>query len=184
MVRARPALKVVASSPRSGSTEDELDFDVVFRRYAPYVAAIAHRLLGRDDEVDDTVQEVFLAAVRGLPQVRDPGAVKAWLARIAVRIARRKLRLRRMRSFFGVSDSTGYNDVADAQSSPEERAIVQRVYRVLDGLPANQRIAWTLRYVEGEQLEAVAELSGCSLATAKRWIARAAQTLEETFADG
>lgn len=184
MVRARPALKVVAPSPSPGMADDELDFEVVFRRYSPYVAAVAHRLLGRDDEVDDTVQEVFLAAVRGLPTIRDPGAVKAWLARIAVRVARRKLRLRRMRAFFGVTDPSGYHDVADAQSSPEERAIVQRVYRVLDSLPANQRIAWTLRHIEGEQLEDVAALSGCSLATAKRWIALAAQTLEETFADG
>ena len=184
MVRAPPALKVVVASPTPGTADDELDFEVVFRRYSPYVAAVAHRLLGRDDEVDDTVQEVFLAAVRGLPRLRDPGAVKAWLSRIAVRVARRKLRLRRMRAFFGVTDPSGYQDVADAQSSPEERAIVQRVYRVLDSLPANQRIAWTLRYIEGEQLEEVAQLSGCSLATAKRWIARAAQTLEETFADG
>jgi hypothetical protein len=41
-----------------------------------------------------------------------------------------------------------------------------------------------LRYVEGEPLENVASLSGCSLATAKRWIAAAAVVLEEAFADG
>ena len=44
------------------------------------------------------------------------------------------------------------------------------VYRVLDRLPVNQRLAWTLRYVEGEQLERVAELCNCSLATVKRRI--------------
>jgi RNA polymerase sigma-70 factor, ECF subfamily len=178
-----PRLGVVPALPASDMAPSELEFDWVFRRYSSYVAAVAHRLLGRDDEVDDTVQEVFLAAVRGLPQIRDPGAVKAWLARIAVRVARRKLRVRRMRAFLGSVDATDYHNVADATASPEERALVQRVYRVLDTLPANQRIAWTLRHIEGEQLEAVAALSGCSLATAKRWISQAAQTLEETFAD-
>lgn len=77
----------------------------------------------------------------------------------------------------------GYDAIADESASPEQRALLQRVYRVLDGLPADQRIAWTLRYIEGEQLEAVAALSGCSLATAKRRIAAAAQTLEEAFSD-
>lgn len=183
MNRVRAALHVVPALPASEMAAHELEFDWVFRRYASYVAAIAHRLLGRDDEVDDTVQEVFMAAFRGLPRIRDPGAVKAWLARIAVRVARRKLRMRRMRAFFGGADPADYHDVADGQTSPEERALVQRVYRVLDTLPANQRIAWTLRHIEGEQLEDVAVLCGCSLATAKRWIAHAAHTLEETFTD-
>src|SRR5262245_61741152 len=70
---------------------EPMDVDALFRRYAPYVAVIAHRLLGRDDEVDDTVQEVFIAAYRGLGAIRDPNAVKGWLARVAVRSARRRL---------------------------------------------------------------------------------------------
>jgi len=183
MNRARTALRVVSAPPPAERAEARLEFDWVFRRYASYVAAVAHRLLGRDDEVDDTVQEVFLVAVRGLPQVREPAAVKSWLARIAVRIARRKLRLRRVRAFFGTVDLAAYHGVADDSATPEERALLARVYRILDTLPANQRIAWTLRHVEGEQLESVAALSGCSLATAKRWIGAAAKTLEEAFTD-
>lgn len=184
MQRARIALEVVPV-PAVGPPGPvaALDFDSVFRRYSPYVAAVAHRLLGRDADVDDTVQEVFLVAVRSLSSVRDPAAVKAWLARIAVRAARRRLQFRRMRSFLGIDDLTVYDSVADEQASPEQRALVQRVYRVLDGLPADLRIAWTLRYIEGEQLEAVAELCGCSLATAKRRIAAAARSLEEAFSD-
>lgn len=181
---ARVALEVVSdASPSLEAAAVELDFDAVFRRYGPYVAAVAHRLLGRDDEVDDTVQEVFLVAVRGLARVRDPLAVKSWLARIAVRVARRRLQLRRLRGYFGMEGPAAYDAIADDRASPEQRALLQRVYRVLDGLPADQRIAWTLRYIEGEQLEAVAALSGCSLATAKRRIAAAAQTLEEAFSD-
>ncbi len=183
MQRARVALEVVPPHAPALEAVVALDFDSVFRRYAPYVAAVAHRLLGRDAEVDDTVQEVFLAAVRGLSSVRDPAAIKAWLARIAVRSARRRLQLRRVRTFLGMDDLTAYESVADEQASPEQRVLVQRVYRVLDSLPADQRIAWTLRHIEGEQLEAVAELCSCSLATAKRRIAAAARSLEEAFSD-
>ena len=190
MQREPPALHVVASLPPvRGGLEAEveaprLDLDTLFRRYAPYVAAVAHRLLGRDDDVDDTVQEVFLAAVRGLSRIRDPGAVKAWLARIAVRSARRRLRKRRLRAFFGLDEPAVYESVADGGASPDQKAILSRVYGVLDSMPANHRIAWSLRYVEGEPLETVATLSGCSLATAKRRIAAAAKTIDEAFADG
>jgi RNA polymerase sigma-70 factor, ECF subfamily len=181
---ARVALEVVSEArPPLEAAAIELDFDAVFRRYSPYVAAVAHRLLGRDAEVDDTVQEVFLVAVRGLSSIRDPLAVKSWLARIAVRVSRRKLQVRRFRSYLGMEGPAAYDAIADDRASPEQRALLQRVYRVLDGLPADQRIAWTLRHIEGEQLEAVAALCGCSLATAKRRISAAAQTLEEAFSD-
>src|SRR4051794_28489273 len=109
MSREPRALHVVATLPTPLEADPAaLDLDALFRRYAPYVAAVAHRLLGRDDDVDDTVQEVFLAAVRGLKAVRDPNAVKAWLARIAVRVARRKLRKRRLRTFLGLEDPQAY----------------------------------------------------------------------------
>jgi DNA-directed RNA polymerase specialized sigma24 family protein len=40
-------------------------------------------------------------------------------------------------------------------------------------------LAWSLRHLEGERLEDVAERCGCSLATAKRWIATAQARLEK-----
>ena len=160
-----------------------LDLDSLFRRYSSYVAAVAHRLLGRDEEVDDTIQEVFLVAVKSLKTVRDPGAIKGWLARITVRTARQRLRKRRMRALLGLEAPIAYENVSDTGANGEDRALLARVYRVLDALPANHRIAWSLRYIEGEPLENVATLCGCSLATTKRRIAAAARVIQETFAD-
>ena len=87
--------------------------------------------------------------------------------------------MRKLRGMFGLDDAGGYEAVADGGASPEERVLLQRVYRVLDTLPADLRIAWALRYIEGERLDAVAVLSGCSLATAKRRISAAALALNE-----
>jgi len=187
MPREQPALRVVPLAAGRDATEssatDALDLETLFRRYAPYVAAVAHRLLGRDDDVDDTVQEVFLAAVRGVAQVRDPAAVKGWLARVTVRAARQRLRKRSLMRLVGLDEPAVYDRVVDSGASAEERALLSRVYRVLEGIPANQRIAWALRHIEGEPLENVASLSGCSLATAKRRITAAARVIEEAFAD-
>ena len=36
----------------------------LFKRFAPYVARIGLRLLGRESDVDDLIQEVFLAAFK------------------------------------------------------------------------------------------------------------------------
>ena len=61
-----------------------LDFRTLFERYSQYVATIAFRLLGRNDEVDDVVQDVFLQVHRRLSTIR-PDAVRGWLAVVTVR---------------------------------------------------------------------------------------------------
>ena len=153
--------------------------EALFRRYSAYVAAIAMRLMGRDDEVDDIVQEVFLAAVRGIGDVNDPEAIRGWLATVTVRAARKKLRIRRMKGLLGLETPRGYEDVAAPGATPEQRATLARVYAALDRVPVNQRLAWTLRNVEGEGLDDVATKCGCSLATVKRWIASAHAVVEK-----
>jgi RNA polymerase sigma-70 factor (ECF subfamily) len=155
--------------------------DVAFRQYSRYVANLAYRLLGRDDEVDDVVQDVFMAAVRGLGRLQNAQAVRAWLATVTTRIARRRLRMRRLRTFLGFDETSEYDQMTQTGVSPEQAALLARVYAQLDRLPVNQRLAWTLRYVEGEQLEEVAVHCGCSLATAKRRISAAQVELDRVL---
>jgi RNA polymerase sigma-70 factor (ECF subfamily) len=168
MNRLQPSLRLVELSEPTPID----DLEAVFRRYSGYVASVALRLLGRDAEVDDVVQEVFVVAMRGLRNLREPMAIKGWLATVAVRVARRKLRRRRFRSFLGLEAESDYANVVVA-ASQEKALLITRAYRILDELPVNEKIAWMLRHVEGEALEEVAKICGCSLATAKRRIAAA-----------
>jgi RNA polymerase sigma-70 factor (ECF subfamily) len=157
---------------------ETLEFAALFRRYAPYVARIGLRILGRADEVDDLVQDVFLNVHRHLGELRDPHAVKSWLAAITVRAARRRLQKRRIVEFLGFSRSeVDYSRVADDGASLEERSLIAAVFRELEALPAADRVAWSLRHLEGETMERVAELCGCSLSTAKRRVQAAHDAL-------
>jgi RNA polymerase sigma-70 factor (ECF subfamily) len=149
----------------------------LFRRYAPYVASIGLRLLGSDGELDDLVQDVFIEAHRGLHQLRSGDAAKGWLARITVRRAVRRLRRRRLRAFFSLDSVTDDAALIDGAATPEERAHVASTYRLLEALPVAQRIAWTLRHVEGETLDEIAVLCGCSKATVQRRVRAAAHAL-------
>jgi len=181
MEPTRTVLRVVAQNGVQEEPDSSLEW--VYRKYSPYVASIALRLVGRDGDVDDIVQEVFLQALKGLAQLREPGALKGWLATVTVRVSRRRLQLRKLKSWVGLDEDTGYESVASPSASPEQRALLSRVYRVLDEISVDQRLAWTLRMVEGEQLEAVASLCGCSLATAKRRIAAAQDHIERNLCD-
>jgi len=151
----------------------EPGLDALYARYAPYVAAIATRILGRQAEVEDVVQEVFSLAVGGLRRREDHREIKSWLATVTVRRAVHQLRLRSLWSVFDLADEPSYDLLADQGAPPQERELISDVYRALDRLPPRQRVPWVLRHVEGQSLEEVAETCGCSLATVKRRIGAA-----------
>jgi RNA polymerase sigma-70 factor (ECF subfamily) len=155
----------------------EPTLETLYERYAPYVATVASRLLGRAAEVDDVVQDVFALAVRGLKRREDPFEIKGWFAKVTVRRCLRQLQYRRIWSLIDLAAEPSYERLADPAAGPEERQLIIEVYRALDRVPARERVPWTLRNVEGESLERVAVLCGCSLSTAKRRIASAHEKL-------
>jgi RNA polymerase sigma-70 factor (ECF subfamily) len=177
-----PPVAPTTSEP-VGSAERP-SIETLYRQYARHVASIAFRLLGRDAEVDDLVQDVFVEALRGLSRVRAPDAIKGWLSIVTVRMARKRLRMRRVRGFLGLEHATGYDDVADASASPEERTFLRQLYAALDRVPVEARLAWTLRVLEERELDEVARLCGCSLATVKRRVADAQSRIEREVDDG
>jgi RNA polymerase sigma-70 factor (ECF subfamily) len=66
-------------------------------------------------------------------------------------------------------------------ATAEQRALLVRLYKVLETLPTDQRLAWSLRYLEGEPLDAIAAVCGCSLATAKRRVSAAKKVIDDVF---
>ena len=128
--------------------------DELFKEHAAYVARLAYRMMGRDVEIDDVVQDVFVLLLRHIGRIRQPGAVRAWLATTTVRLTRRRLRMKSLRLLLGLGDDVGLAEVRDGGSSPEERVAFRAVHAALEGVGVNARIAWTLRYLEEERIEA------------------------------
>jgi len=165
------------SPPTSVGAHEEGDLAALYRRYAPYVATIGLKLLGREDEVDDLVQDVFIEAQRGLHQLRESGGAKGWLARITVRRAMRRLRRRRLRAFFSLEALPDESALVAVGATPEERAQAALTYRQIEQLPVAQRIVWTLKHMEGETLDSIAEMCGISKTTVQRRLRAAESTL-------
>jgi len=145
----------------------------LFAAYGGYVRRVLMRVLGPDPDLGDLVQDVFVAALESVTKLQNPRALKGWLAQIAVFQARRCLRRRKQWSilrFFGPSEMPdGHAHDADFEGSQALRA----AYRQLAKLPVDERIAFTLRFIEGMYLGDVAAACDVSLATTKRRLARA-----------
>ncbi|AKF10925.1 RNA polymerase sigma factor [Sandaracinus amylolyticus] len=155
--------------------------EALYRRHAQDVIRVATLLLGRTAEVDDVVQDAFVKALRSLATLRDPASFGAWVARIAANLARSRLRRRGLLKRLGLDrgdEEVSFDQLASDGVGPEERAELARISKLLREMPADARIAWTLRRVEGWPLQEIAEAVGASLATVKRRIVAADEEIQ------
>jgi RNA polymerase sigma-70 factor (ECF subfamily) len=184
--RVKPARKHAAaasgrSEPLAIARHERLD--ELFKRHSAYVARLAYRLMGRDADIDDIVQDAFVLLFRRIDTIRQADAVQAWLATTTVRLTRRRMRVKRIALLLGFGDRIDMAQIEGASDSPEARAALHAVHTALQGVSVNARIAWVLRYLEEERLDDVARLCGCSKTTAKRWIATAQEVVKEALSD-
>jgi RNA polymerase sigma-70 factor (ECF subfamily) len=167
---------MLVESARHGSAAAK---EALFRRYAPMVNGLALRLLGRDADVDDLVQETFLQAFGSLEGLKEPSIFGSWIASIVVHTAHKLLRRRRLLVQLGLRrrDPIDVDALLAPTAPPEVVLEVRSIYEVIDDLPPKLRIPLLLRRAEGLELAEIAELTGASLATVKRRLAEAEERL-------
>lgn len=178
MTTTRIAQQLLAPPGLSPAVPAERTLQAVIEQYSNYVATIAFRILGRGSDLDDVLQDVFLEVHRNLHTIRDWAALQAWLATVTVRASRRVLRQRRLARLFEPSSDEAAFEPIDPNTSAEEMLTYGRVYRALDRLPSDQRIAWTMQVLQGDSLQEIAAICRCSVSAVKRRVARAQEAVD------
>lgn len=171
VVRRLPSRESTAALVDRAARGDRWAADLLYRRHAPDVFRVATLLLGKTTDVDDVVQDAFVKALRQLDSLRDPSSFGGWVVRIAANLSRSRLRRRGLFRRLGLDrgeEDVSLSSLALPDLDPEQRAELARVGRWVRALPADARVAWTLRRVEGWPLAEIAETVGVSLATIKR----------------
>jgi RNA polymerase sigma-70 factor, ECF subfamily len=188
----RPALRgPLANLPDAqlvalGCKGDGAAFELLYRRHVSFALHLATRIEGSSRDVEDIVHDAFLRAFERINDLSDRGAFKSWLGAIVVHAVRSRMRRHRLMNLLGIgrkSEPVDLDALTSPDASPHTRAQIAQIYALLRTLPADDRISWTLRCVEGHDLDSVAKLTRCSLATVKRRISRAQQFLDEHFID-
>ncbi len=168
----------VMDEPQLEARATPLDFDALVEREQAALLRLARRLVWDGEEARDLVQATLADAYEKRHTLRDAGAGPAWLRRILVSRAMGLLRRRRVWNVV--------REVLDlgpaSPPSPEERfAGVERwraFGRALRTLPAQQATAFSLRYLEGLDLDAIADAMNIARGTVRIHLYRALQKLK------
>jgi RNA polymerase sigma-70 factor (ECF subfamily) len=165
--RAGPTDAVLVMAARTG---EDWAKEALFRRYAPMINRLAYRLIGRDSDLDDLVQESFAEALGSLSRIRNTETFPSWVSAIVVRTANKLLRRRRLMVRLGLRDADPVDvEAFTSKSLPPDVAFELRVlYRLVETMPTKLRTPLILRHVEDASLDEIATLTGVSLATVKR----------------
>jgi RNA polymerase sigma-70 factor (ECF subfamily) len=147
---------------------DRAAMAAIWSRYARLVRSVLRATLGRDGELDDLTQDVFLRLFRTVAQIRDGAALPAILTRMAVRRAGMALRWRRVRALVTLTPSERLPDVAAVAPDLDVRRALAVLYRLLDRVKPRQRMAFVLRDVLGMDLAEVAAALELSDTAARR----------------
>jgi RNA polymerase sigma-70 factor (ECF subfamily) len=157
------------------------DVGELFNAYRGYVAKIGRRILGgSNSEVDDLIQDVFLATVRDVHKLEDPARLASWLGTVTTRMAKRRRFRNSVRPSAGPEDPEQFLErVSQDGPSPESTAdLAGNIERVMS-LPDELRTPWVLKHVEGRTLEDVAQQCDCSLSTVQRRLQAATGRLQK-----
>jgi RNA polymerase sigma-70 factor (ECF subfamily) len=119
------------------------------------------------------VQEVFLRLFEYLSQLREPTALRSFIIGITLRTAGTELRRRRCRWWLSLT-MTGDLPERGGPDDSETREVVARLLELVGKLNEQSSRVFELRYLEEKELTEVADAMSISLATAKRYLARAA----------
>ncbi len=146
-------------------------------RLLPQVRKVLFRVLGPDAEYEDWVQETMFQAFRSLPGYRGDASLETWVTHVAVNVARHAFRRRSRREKIVAEPavSAGEPDPAPSpEGTAERRELLQALYRLMDGLDEDKRLALALHEFQGLPVSRVAELTGVPLSTAKSriWFGR------------
>ena len=157
--------------------EEDL-LEAAVREHAGLVYRIAHSVLRNAPEAEDATQETFLRALRHgkkFGQVENP---KAWLARVAWRVA-----VERKRRQSVPVDAETVNEIASpavgAEQALIERERNERLEVLIAALPDSLREALVLSTIEELSPREVSEALGISEAAVRSRAFRARQILKE-----
>ena len=101
------------------------------------------------------MHDAFIKAFGRLSDLADPAAFRSWLGSIVVFAVRSRLRRLRLMNMLGLgrgADPIDLDSLASPDTSPHTRAQLAQIYALLMTRPLDDRIAWTLRHVEGHEL--------------------------------
>jgi len=167
------------------SQGDDSVFDRIVEQYSADIAVLTNRLLGWPGDVEDVVQDIFLAVFVGLKKFRCECSLKSWLFIITINKCRtyryKRMLWQRCKTIPKLRLRLPPNRPADGKLMDNET--FNRVRHAVTALPAKYREPIVLRYLQGLSINESSRILGISENTLQVRLNRARKRLRRELTE-
>jgi RNA polymerase sigma-70 factor (ECF subfamily) len=153
----------------------------LFARHHKEIHAYLLRMLHDPELAADLTQDAFVKAYRAHASLKDPTHARAWLYRIARRVALDHLRHRRLVRFVPWTGES-YGAAPSAEHVVMHAGLSAEIRRALDRIPERQRTALVLAELHDLTGLELAAVLGTSHAAVRTLLTRARESLRQALA--
>lgn len=153
---------------------DQDSFNQLIVRWERPIYGLAYRVIGREEDARDIVQETFLRAFRALPGFKGQAKFSSWLYRIALNLCRDWIRRQKRTPVVSAPEGVDIIELAAEQGPVESietlvarKQLSETVAEAMQHLPEEQRTAIILKEYHGLTFQEIADLQACPLSTVK-----------------
>ena len=156
-------------------------FDELVILYRIRVINTCYRFLLNKDDAEDVSQEVFIEVFQSIQSFRGDSELSTWIFRIALTKSldeiKKRNRKKRISSLGKTLHLEGVANWISGGKMPDQDLIasdnMKQIYKVLNQLPDNQRIAFTLSKMDGFNNLEIAEIMNTTIIAVESLVYRA-----------
>ncbi|GAB2831360.1 RNA polymerase sigma factor [Ferruginibacter profundus] len=169
---------------------DEQAFKKLVDEWQDMVYNTALGIVQNEDDADDITQDVFIQVYQSVSSFKGESKFSTWLYRIVISKALDHVKKKKRKKRFAFVQSL-FGTASEEEIHPEEfnhpgvlmenRERAAELFKAMEQLPDNQRIAFTLHKLEAQKHQDIAAIMNISLTAVESLIARAKGNLRKTL---
>ena len=165
-------------------------FSQLVESYQHMVFNVAIGIIQQHEEAEDIAQEVFLQVHQSVKDFKGEAKLSTWLYRITItksldwqRRKNRKKRFGIVQNLFGLNNEVIYEapEFYHPGVAMENKENAATLFKAINALPDNQKIAFTLNKVEGLSYQDVADVMNVTVASVEAYLHRAKENLRKNL---
>jgi RNA polymerase sigma-70 factor (ECF subfamily) len=171
---------------------DKEAFRVLVERHSRSIFRMVYRMTGNQQDAEEILQEAFLRAYKSLARFESRSNFGTWLYRIAVNraldlLSSRKAQMQ-MKDTYQITDNPEPEESHQVQLPADDPGpdrllisceIKNKVAQALSLLTPAERVAFTMRHMEGRSIEEISLALNLKASAAKNSVFRAVQKLRQ-----
>lgn len=168
---------------------DKEAFRLLVDRHTRSIYGVAYRMTGTQQDAEEIVQETFLRAYKSLYRFELRSSFSTWLYRIAVNRSLDFLKAKKMTDTYRLSNNPGPEEderelqIAAGDPGPDRLLLStearQKIAQAIEMLSPAERVAFTMRHMEGKSIEEISKALNVRASAAKNSIFRAVQKIRQ-----